>query len=701
MDGPDYENLIIKSGEDEGPQKAAEDKQRPDDDKNKAFPGPVPANPGPPTEQTTFHSLTANVAEQGPKSSSRIIPSIKDGPYEGGSTPKVLVWRNLKVSVPQQTGRLFKRSSNYRQVLDNVSGVAEPGEILAIMGASGAGKTTLLNVLTQQNLSNLQLTGEVEINGEGVSKYDLKRMSAYVQQHDLFVGNLTVKEHLIFSAKLRMGSKYSNEQKMRRVEELIEKMGLTNCKDALIGQRFQKSISLGEKKRLAFASELITDPAIMFCDEPTSGLDAFMAKQVILALKKMADEGKTIVITIHQPSSQIFELFHKVCFMGMGKVIYFGPSTKVTKFFTNIGYPMADYTNPAEHAIQCLAIKEGEEKERCVKRVEEVAKAYEQSSLAEKYRDRINGPVSERRVKLGNHDVRSKPSYAAPWYIQLICLVKRAGLCLLRDPFILKLRLVQTAMTAIIVGIVYFRPELKKETILTYDGIMFNSVRDMNFMFLFPCILVFTEELPILMRETHAYVYRISIYFLAKNIAELPQYLLLPLVYSTIVYFMTGVMPITADKLLNFCLICIMMCNTATSVGYAVACILGTLDVAVQLLPLYTLPLFIFGGLFVNIATVPGWMSWLRYISWYRYAFESFMINLYHDQGTFPGCDINDNASTTCTTGTNGTSHLEYNGFQTEVSGVYWNVSIMLGMILFYRTVGMIALYIRSKFNDT
>ncbi|CAD5212259.1 unnamed protein product [Bursaphelenchus okinawaensis] len=653
------------------------------------------------TEQHKSSGGTDGTSGTGNSGSSRIVPSIKSGPYESGQTPKVLVWRNLNVSVPQQSGRFFKRTDEYRQVLNNVSGVAEPGEILAIMGESGAGKTTLLNVLMQQNLRKLQIAGEVEINGEAVSKYELKKMSAYVQQHDLFVGSIKVKEQLVFSAKMRMGRKYTNAQKMERVNEVIEKMGLTNCQNTVIGQRFQKSISLGEKKRLAFASELITDPSIMFCDEPTSGLDAFMAKQVIISLRKMADEGRTIVITIHQPSSQIFEMFHKVCFMGMGKVIYLGPATKVTKFFAKVGYPMADYTNPAEHAIKSLAVKEGEEKHACQQRVEEVAKMYEESPMAEKYRARICDPVSEKRVKLGNQDVRDRPTFAAPWYTQLLCLTKRSAMCILRDPFILKLRIIQIALTAVIVGTIYFQPEMKRENVLTYDGIMFNTVRDMNFMFLFPCVLVFTEELPVTMRETHAYVYRIHLYFIAKNLAELLQYLILPFIYSNIVYFMTGVMELTVQKYLTYILISITMCNTATSIGYATSCIMGTAEVAVQLLPLFTLPMLLFGGLFINITSVPEYLKWLKYISWYRYAFESFMINMWYDEGTIQGCNATDHSVDSCTTGTNGTTHLDYHGLDTELSGVWFNLSIMFVMICTYRMLGIIALYIRCRVNDT
>ncbi|RCN29166.1 hypothetical protein ANCCAN_25076 [Ancylostoma caninum] len=95
-----------------------------------------------------------------------------------------------------------------------------------------------------------------------------------------------------------------------RVEEVIRKMGLSGCADTLIGiPNSVKGLSCGEMKRLAFASEILTCPQILFCDEPTSGLDAFMAGHVVAALRALADGGMTVVITIHQPSSQVYSLF--------------------------------------------------------------------------------------------------------------------------------------------------------------------------------------------------------------------------------------------------------------------------------------------------------------------------------------------------------------------------------------------------------
>ncbi|KAE8736535.1 ABC-transporter, subfamily G member 22, partial [Frankliniella occidentalis] len=142
-----------------------------------------------------------------------------------------------------------------KHILKSVFGVAYPGELLAIMGASGAGKTTLLNTLTFRSGNGVSVTGRRCVNGVRVGRNALAALSAYVQQDDLFIGTLTVREHLVFQALVRMDRHIPYARRMRRVDEVISELALSKCENTMIGIPGRvKGISGGEMKRLSFAS---------------------------------------------------------------------------------------------------------------------------------------------------------------------------------------------------------------------------------------------------------------------------------------------------------------------------------------------------------------------------------------------------------------------------------------------------------------
>lgn len=249
-----------------------------------------------------------------------------------------------------------------------VDGIAKSNEILAIMGASGAGKTTLLNCLNFRNRGSLKISGQVRFNGELIEEVEqIASISGYVQQDDLFIGCLTVKETLVFQAMLRMDAKYTKEERLQRVEQVLLDLNLKKCENLSV-QIEQKGISGGEKRRLAFACEVLTNPTILFCDEPTSGLDSFMALSVVESMRSLSRQGKIIVCTIHQPSSEIFEMFDKLCLLAEGRLAFLGNLSDAYKFFNSNGYQVPFNYNPADFYVKNLAITSND-REKCVERV--------------------------------------------------------------------------------------------------------------------------------------------------------------------------------------------------------------------------------------------------------------------------------------------------------------------------------------------
>ncbi|SPO06139.1 related to ABC transporter protein [Cephalotrichum gorgonifer] len=242
---------------------------------------------------------------------------------------------------------------NGKQVLDGIRGVARPGEVTAIMGASGAGKTTFLDILARKNKRGIA-SGEFYVNGEKVDNSDYKSFIGFVDQEDTMLATLTVHETILTSALLRLPRGMSRAAKEQRVVEVEKQLGIYHIRDSLIGSEEGKGrgISGGEKRRVGIACELVTSPSILFLDEPTSGLDAYNAFNVIECLVTLAKTYKrTVVFTIHQPRSNIVALFDRLILLARGQTVFSGPFHQCQDYFDSIGYSCPPGFNIADYLV--------------------------------------------------------------------------------------------------------------------------------------------------------------------------------------------------------------------------------------------------------------------------------------------------------------------------------------------------------------
>ena len=214
------------------------------------------------------------------------------------------------------------------------------GELLAIMGGSGTGKTTLLSLL---NGSLKPQSGTITINGHDISEPQAKDLIGFVPQDDLLIEELTVYQNLWFTAKLCFAG-MSDEEIDRRVMKTLKNLGLDAIKDLKVGSAINKYISGGQRKRLNLALELIREPAVLFLDEPTSGLSSADTEKVILLLKEQTLKGKLIVVNIHQPSSDVYQVFDRLWLLDRGGYPVFdgNPIDAITYFKEAANYADAE-----------------------------------------------------------------------------------------------------------------------------------------------------------------------------------------------------------------------------------------------------------------------------------------------------------------------------------------------------------------------
>ena len=272
-----------------------------------------------------------------------------------------LAWREVTFEVPlSRTDRKAlalqskdNKPPTHKTILSSVSGHLPAGSFTAIMGASGAGKTTLLNFLSNRRfyLASIKHSGKVYLNGHERSEVDFNTFVAYVMQDDVLMESMTVREILDFTAQLRLPPDKAHV----RMEEVVEQLELTKILDSRVGGILARGISGGERKRVAIAMEILTDPCVLFLDEPTTGLDSFSAENVIGLCGHLASLGKTVCYTIHQPNSYIFSMFRSLIILADSKTVFHGDARTAMEYFKEKGFDFPPLSNPAEQIIDVLS----------------------------------------------------------------------------------------------------------------------------------------------------------------------------------------------------------------------------------------------------------------------------------------------------------------------------------------------------------
>lgn len=219
-----------------------------------------------------------------------------------------------------------------RRLVEAVSLTLFPGELVGLMGPSGAGKTTLMMAL---NGYTPPAGGRVLFNGQDLyGNFAQFRLDlGYVPQDDIIHRDLTVRQALAYTARLRLPRDTRAREIRRRIAKVLAQLGLEGTEDVLIGSPAKKGISGGQRKRVNLAMELLTDPSVLFLDEPTSGLSSEDALMVMEVLRTLADGGKTILLTIHQPSLEVFRKMDNLALLAKdpgspepARLAYYGPA---------------------------------------------------------------------------------------------------------------------------------------------------------------------------------------------------------------------------------------------------------------------------------------------------------------------------------------------------------------------------------------
>ncbi|KAI1773135.1 P-loop containing nucleoside triphosphate hydrolase protein [Hypoxylon cercidicola] len=513
-----------------------------------------------------------------------------------------------------------------KTLLSSVDASLNPGTLTAILGGSGSGKTTLLNTIAERMFSSrLSQAGTTTFNGqEGVHSV----RHAYVMQQDILLPTLTVRETLRYSANLRLPPPTTEEERMRIVEEVILELGLKDCANTRIGNSQHRGCSGGEKRRVSIGVQLLANPSILFLDEPTTGLDATSAYQLVRTLKALANKGRTVITTIHQPRSEIWDLFDNLVILSRGSPVYSGSMKECIPWFTKLGFQLPPFVNPAEFLIDHAAVdnRTPELEEESTARVERLKAEWREES-----RKIFTPSASEKAVETTNQRKRPKIGQHANFFRQLRVLTDRTLKVTYRDPMGMAGSIMEAILMAIITGYIFYNLSRDQAGIRSRQAALYISVGLQGYLFLTFEIYRLTMDIPTFDRENSEGCVTALPYILSRRIARLfTEDIPVPFLYSVIYYFMAG---FDRDVTKFFTFFSILLLNHYIAVTLAVTSV-----AAVRHFPgaslianlAYTLQSMAC-GYFIQSNTIPVYVRWTKYITYTYYAFGALCGNEFED----------------------------------------------------------------------
>ncbi|PWN47887.1 hypothetical protein IE53DRAFT_225691 [Violaceomyces palustris] len=542
-----------------------------------------------------------------------------------------LRWDDLSYRLPEKMpghrrGKLAKRN-----ILESVSGKLEPGSMVAILGPSGAGKSTLLDILAGRNKSG-RISGYISLlhrdaQDHQVTVDDVSKIMAYVDQDDHLPPYSTVREALHFAAKLGLPEAVGSRDRQEEINQVLERLDLLPVAEKMIGDDQTRGISGGEKRRVSIGMALVQRPSILLADEPLSGLDSRTALRVVSSLRDRTRYGSSrwspasIILTVHQPSSEIFLAFDKVILLAEGQKMFEGKPTDAFLWCASQGHPCPENRSVAEHMVN-MAFQPGLFKPSSVREdlVESIVVPSPRQQEEMEEEKALETEVMMARKSCADK-VRGPKSKTSTWN-QVVTLTERIFKTNARDYSSLLFHILGSVIVGFFIGGCFFRV---KTTISGFQ----NRVGSMFFIFTlssFSALSAATglhKERRRMIRERADGFYHPMAWLISHLMFDLLLLRAVPAITLTsIVYWMVGLRS-SARAFFEFLIIAVIFNIDMAAYNMILAALFEDLSLAILLSVLGILLNLGFGGFLLNLSNIPGAIHWVQYLCPMKFALEA------------------------------------------------------------------------------
>ncbi|PSN36495.1 ATP-binding cassette sub-family G member 4 [Blattella germanica] len=436
---------------------------------------------------------------------------------------------------------------------------------------------------------------------------------------------LTTKETLRIAADLKLNSKTKKSKKnaMARqepvIDEILQILGLEKSKHTLV-----RDLSGGEKKRLSIGVELLTNP-------PVIGLDSSSSLQVICHLKTLAKSGRIVVCTIHQPSSNLFDVFDDVFLISEGLCLYSGPVSCMKAEFEDAGFHFPKYYNRADFAIEVACYERGDNIQPLIdkfsgNRSEDRISSNDEEAFMLQPRDET---ARETFVE-NNH---TYPRYPVPLWSQIYILIKRSILCSSRDVFMLYTRVITHIVVGLTIGLICYNIGNEASKTASNAACIFYIVLCLFMISPFVTVLVY---IPYQVRQQIPDTLYTRIALHGNNAPLVFLQLICPTLLLLGAYVLTN-QPYDVDRMLKTWVLCVVITICGQTMGLLLGAIFDA-QLGLFMIVALNIPMSLFSGFFMRLEDIPDYLQWFTYVSYFRHSFQAEMVSIYGGNRTKLEC---------------------------------------------------------------